>query len=359
MAVVFGYMYRDASNFKNSGEVVFEGEYSKELEERLEAAFDSQQFFKPSRIGVPEVFLYEDGYEYDEDNDHPWHEFCGLSVAPDYKPVNDEDGRSIEDFVKQVEDEAKLGWYEENDFAMPFSPRMQTAEQGESQVMKTAVKTPKEVIDEILDSVDALKENGLIPKDVVYDVLPFVATHGNGQDCLNLLRKAEWLGEASQDRLAQSIMERGTAHEIAAFIVEADVDPLPLYNELLSRDAYEELDQDEITAVAQAISQHVMASLGQAQAKFKSDTAEQAMQDIASRPKELIIRVEGGIVQEVICDDPEFIKQSNINISVADYDLDAEVQLSTSARDISSGTIEDLEAEYGVQANSEPHGPSM
>jgi hypothetical protein len=124
MAVLFNYMYRDASNYKSAGEVVFEGEYSQELEERLTAAFDGGQFFKASQIGIPEVFLYEDGYEFDKQDDHTWHEFCGISPADGRDKPNDEDGRTIEDFVKQVESEAKRGWENDEDCETSVSPGM-------------------------------------------------------------------------------------------------------------------------------------------------------------------------------------------------------------------------------------------
>jgi hypothetical protein len=94
----FGYIYRDGSNNKNAGEVIFTGGFTPEQLERLERALDD-------RLNIPDVFLWSADADYDPDaldaaaalrpgeyvigeQDHCWHEFTG-AIEVDAQPTLD------------------------------------------------------------------------------------------------------------------------------------------------------------------------------------------------------------------------------------------------------------------------------
>lgn len=110
MAVALDYLYRDGSNCKASGSVVFAGDADEALVARLKAALDDGQWFIAGQVGVPEVFLWDGGeYEANED-DHCWHELIDVS-ATDAVPT-DVQGRTFAAFVAQVEAAGRTGWDE-------------------------------------------------------------------------------------------------------------------------------------------------------------------------------------------------------------------------------------------------------
>ena len=105
----FGYLYRDGSNFKSWGEVVFsnpEGLAVNEIEEKLLASFLPDNQFIARQIAIPEKFLFADGNftKYD----HCYHEFDCVEICQE-NPT-DESERSIIDFLKEVELVSKQGW---------------------------------------------------------------------------------------------------------------------------------------------------------------------------------------------------------------------------------------------------------
>lgn len=101
------YLYRDASNFKRWGEIVFAGRADEELLARLHAALHDGEWFIASQVRVPELFFVE--YPLDQD-DHCWHEF-GATVNTDALP-DDAYDRTIQEFVEEVERAAAEGWRE-------------------------------------------------------------------------------------------------------------------------------------------------------------------------------------------------------------------------------------------------------
>ena len=107
MNTVFRYMYRDASNYKRAGEVIFTGAPTPEIEERIRKALSEAEYFVAHAVAVPEAFFCMHGYESYED-DHAWHEFCNIAESND--TVNDVQGRTIEVFVESLEKAAKIGW---------------------------------------------------------------------------------------------------------------------------------------------------------------------------------------------------------------------------------------------------------
>lgn len=90
---LFSYMYRDASNYKQHGEVVFRGTFTPAQEKALKAALEDGEFFNAKVVKVPEVFFETCG-----EDDHGWHEFVSLSRT-NKKPT---DGRKFVEF---------LGWF--------------------------------------------------------------------------------------------------------------------------------------------------------------------------------------------------------------------------------------------------------
>lgn len=119
----FSYMYRDEDNWKRGGEVIFAGETTPELEQRLLQSLNEEDFIA-DQVGVPEVFLWSAEADYDPDHppegedaptegsyvinesDHCWHEYTGCESTED-APT---DPRTIAEFVASIEAAAKAGW---------------------------------------------------------------------------------------------------------------------------------------------------------------------------------------------------------------------------------------------------------
>ncbi len=104
----FSYLYRDASNYKQFGTVVFAGRISEDEWSRLKAACDSGEFFSAEQVRVPSVFLFGDGEYPSNEDDHCWHEVEDCRFTN--KPADDKHGRTISQFIAEVESAAKKGW---------------------------------------------------------------------------------------------------------------------------------------------------------------------------------------------------------------------------------------------------------
>jgi hypothetical protein len=107
--IKFNYLYRDGSNYKSWGEVVFanpENLVADEVGKRLVDAFLPDQLFVASQVSIPEKFLFLDGElsEYD----HCYHEFDCVEICEE--SPTDSLGRSVTDFLHEVEIVAKQGW---------------------------------------------------------------------------------------------------------------------------------------------------------------------------------------------------------------------------------------------------------
>jgi hypothetical protein len=105
----FHYLYRDGSNYKRWGDVVFSnfGDLSIEsILKSLRESFSEDGLFIADQVRIPEVFL---AYEYPlNDDDHCFHEFADVEITLD--TPNDSCHRSISEFVTEVGKEAKKGW---------------------------------------------------------------------------------------------------------------------------------------------------------------------------------------------------------------------------------------------------------
>ncbi len=107
--IKFNYLYRDGSNFKSWGEVIFSNPENltvNEIEAKLINAFLPDKQFIASQIAIPEKFLFENGKftKYD----HCYHELDCVEICQE-NPTDILD-RSISDFLKDVEMASKTGW---------------------------------------------------------------------------------------------------------------------------------------------------------------------------------------------------------------------------------------------------------
>jgi hypothetical protein len=78
--ICFHYVYRDTSNYKNWGEVVFQASEDlplNELEQKIRAALIDGEFFYAENANIPT--LYFDIWR--ESQDVTWHAFSGLSTT--------------------------------------------------------------------------------------------------------------------------------------------------------------------------------------------------------------------------------------------------------------------------------------
>lgn len=103
MNTLFNYRYCDASGYSSWDEIVFEGKYDGALLARLQAAFESTEFFIADQVRVPELF-----FETSSADDHCFHTFHRMEPTED--AASDRHGRSIEEFVAEVEAAAARGW---------------------------------------------------------------------------------------------------------------------------------------------------------------------------------------------------------------------------------------------------------
>jgi hypothetical protein len=107
--IKFTYLYRDASNYKSWGEIIFKNHDKlslAEIEERLRCSFDSGELFVAAQVSIPEVFLFlQDKLT---DDDHFYHEFHSVEGTND--DCNDDCDRSIKVFIEQVEQACRTGW---------------------------------------------------------------------------------------------------------------------------------------------------------------------------------------------------------------------------------------------------------
>ena len=109
--IKFNYLYRDGANFKSWGEVIFSNSDDltlNEIELKLVSTFLPDKLFIAHQISIPEKFLFANGKFIK--SDHCYHEFDNVETCK-AKP-NDALGRSINDFLKIVEQVSKQGWKE-------------------------------------------------------------------------------------------------------------------------------------------------------------------------------------------------------------------------------------------------------
>jgi hypothetical protein len=121
--VRFQYLYRDGSNYKKWGEVIFSNADDMSLErilKSLQQSFSDEGLFIAHQVRISEVFLAGE-YSISED-DHCFHEFADVEVTLD--ACNDFHNRSIGEFMAEVAQEAKAGW-------RAFDPIQRLSERGQ------------------------------------------------------------------------------------------------------------------------------------------------------------------------------------------------------------------------------------
>jgi hypothetical protein len=103
MNVRFEYLYRDAGNFKNWGELVFSNPHNINVnlvKSMAENVLIDQAYFVASKADVPDLHFKE----YNDQLDHGWHEFH--AVIQTEEATNDPLGRNIEEFIESLQSAA-------------------------------------------------------------------------------------------------------------------------------------------------------------------------------------------------------------------------------------------------------------
>ena len=80
MNTLLEYLYRDASNYKQHGSVVFRGTIS--LKDIRPLLIDGE-YFIPSQAGIPDLQhkFKDQGFEYPTEDDHAWHEILSMRAT--------------------------------------------------------------------------------------------------------------------------------------------------------------------------------------------------------------------------------------------------------------------------------------
>lgn len=107
--VEFEYLYRDASNYKFWNSIIFANPSATRFEKaeaRIIQALDGREFFIADQVSVPEVFPFINGRL--TEDDHCFHTFASLSSTTE--APNDTLGRSITEFVEEIEEAARHSW---------------------------------------------------------------------------------------------------------------------------------------------------------------------------------------------------------------------------------------------------------
>lgn len=107
--VKFIYLYRDGGNYKKWAQVIFRNpdELSCDfISKTFREAFMQDGLFIASQVRVPDSFLYTLGEA--NSDDHCYHEFHGVEKC--LGTPRDKHGRSIKQFLAEVQTQSKNGW---------------------------------------------------------------------------------------------------------------------------------------------------------------------------------------------------------------------------------------------------------
>lgn len=105
MNVRFEYLYRDAGNFKNWGEVVFSNASNFTVDHvtaMAEHFLIERTYFVASKADVPDLHFSE----YNEKLDHDWHEVHAFQVTDD--APTDPQQRDVEKFIESLQQAAQV-----------------------------------------------------------------------------------------------------------------------------------------------------------------------------------------------------------------------------------------------------------
>jgi hypothetical protein len=115
--ILFRYLYRDASNYKQHGEAVFTNNTflaAAEIEKQIRACLKDGEFFIARQAHIEERF-----FEALREDDHPWHTFERIEVTTQFPfdPDNwaeKQHRRDIIEFITDLERAHRAGWDEMN-----------------------------------------------------------------------------------------------------------------------------------------------------------------------------------------------------------------------------------------------------
>lgn len=107
--ISFLYMYRDASNYKQHGEVILPNETQltvEEVDQQIRSLLSDGLFFIARQVQIEERF-----FAVVNEDDHPWHEFVSVEATahPTLDPVP-ESKRDITQFLKELAQAQHSGW---------------------------------------------------------------------------------------------------------------------------------------------------------------------------------------------------------------------------------------------------------
>lgn len=105
------YLYRDASNYKQHGEVILSNETQlavEEIDQGIRSLLSDGLFFIAQQVQLEERF-----FAVISEDDHPWHEFVQVESTTDpiFDPVP-EVKRDIAQFLQELEQAHHAGWDE-------------------------------------------------------------------------------------------------------------------------------------------------------------------------------------------------------------------------------------------------------
>jgi len=109
--ILLAYLYRDASNYKQHGEVILSNETQRTIEEidqTIRSLLSDGCFFIARQVQLEERF-----FAVVNEDDHPWHEFVQVEATtdPTFDPIP-EAKRNIAQFLKELEQVHSTGWDE-------------------------------------------------------------------------------------------------------------------------------------------------------------------------------------------------------------------------------------------------------
>jgi hypothetical protein len=109
--ILLAYLYRDASNYKQHGEVILSNETQRtveEIDQTIRSLLSDGCFFIARQVQLEERF-----FAVISEDDHPWHEFVQVEATtdPTFDPVP-EVKRDIAQFLKELEQVHSTGWDE-------------------------------------------------------------------------------------------------------------------------------------------------------------------------------------------------------------------------------------------------------
>ncbi|KAA0253004.1 MAG: hypothetical protein EDM79_21300, partial [Chloroflexi bacterium] len=102
---------RDASNYKQHGEVILPNETQRSVEEvdtQIRSVLSDGLFFIAQQVQLEERF-----FDLVSEDDHPWHEYVSVEATtdPTFDPVPEEK-RDIVQFLKELDQAHRSGWDE-------------------------------------------------------------------------------------------------------------------------------------------------------------------------------------------------------------------------------------------------------